>query len=518
MNIKIAARQSDLARIQAYAVGDALKSKHPHLNVDYLFSKSAGDKDQESLLRSMGDKGVFTNDFYEGLCSGEFDMVVHSWKDMPTESREKTSVACTMKREDPRDILLFKKSHLRRFRGNQGGDEVTVLTSSPRREHNIKGFIQSYFPLVVEDVLVEPIRGNIQTRVDKFLKSNADGMMIAKAALDRLMNSKRPEFESSRASMKKALESCHFMVLPLNENPGAAAQGALAVEIASQRADLKDLLQAIHHERHFACVLEERKILASYGGGCHQKIGVTVVPHEQGEVVFQKGISDSGVVLDGVEQKNSKLDEMKVPKKLTEIFPLDTDNNLFFDRSELPISIDELAMIESEETGLYVARANGLPEDFRYNDQQCVWASGVETWKKLAQKGIWVNGCDDGLGSRRLPAVDYFYEKKLKWMKLTHNQSFNAGPFKLFYTYQLVPKAETPNLANKKYFYWMSGTQFKLAYENYPHIVDGYHFCGTGITYQEIKSILSGRGTVIQFYSFKNWKQWMFNLLGVEEI
>ncbi|MEZ4871898.1 MAG: hydroxymethylbilane synthase, partial [Bdellovibrionales bacterium] len=90
MKITIASRKSALAQIQSRAVGNALLAHHPQLVIDYKFSASAGDKDQDRELTSFGDKGAFTSDFYQGLVDGSYDLVVHSWKDLPIESRPKT--------------------------------------------------------------------------------------------------------------------------------------------------------------------------------------------------------------------------------------------------------------------------------------------------------------------------------------------------------------------------------------------------------------------------------------------
>ena len=109
MRLVIASRKSDLARMQALKVGDALKKAHPHLEIHYHFRESLGDLNQVNPLWQMPEKGVFTEDFLTGLIVGEFDLVVHSWKDLPTEKREKTEVVATMKRADPRDLLLVRR-------------------------------------------------------------------------------------------------------------------------------------------------------------------------------------------------------------------------------------------------------------------------------------------------------------------------------------------------------------------------------------------------------------------------
>ncbi|MGZ3731793.1 MAG: hydroxymethylbilane synthase, partial [Bdellovibrionota bacterium] len=88
MKVRIAARRSDLARLQAYQVGAALRKHHRGLEIEFLFKESLGDKNQSDALWKMPARGVFTEDFVADLREGRTDLVVHSWKDLPTEKRE----------------------------------------------------------------------------------------------------------------------------------------------------------------------------------------------------------------------------------------------------------------------------------------------------------------------------------------------------------------------------------------------------------------------------------------------
>ena len=98
MRLVIGSRQSDLARIQAYAVGEALQEKNPDLKIEYNFRESLGDKNLNDPLWKMPERGVFTEDFYKGLIDGEYDIVVHSWKDLPVEDREGAGIGATSER------------------------------------------------------------------------------------------------------------------------------------------------------------------------------------------------------------------------------------------------------------------------------------------------------------------------------------------------------------------------------------------------------------------------------------
>ena len=112
MRVTIASRRSDLARIQAYQVGEALRATHPQIEIEYSFHESLGDKNLNDPLWQMPEKGVFTQDFREGLLRGDFDLVVHSWKDLAIEDDAETEIAATLPRADARDLLLVRERSL----------------------------------------------------------------------------------------------------------------------------------------------------------------------------------------------------------------------------------------------------------------------------------------------------------------------------------------------------------------------------------------------------------------------
>src|SRR5690606_12634019 len=109
MKLRIAARSSDLARIQAISVGEALlessRAAGARLEIEYAFRQSLGDANLHDPLWKMPEKGVFTEDFRDDLLSGACDLVVHSWKDLPIDARSETMIAATLPRADLRDLL-----------------------------------------------------------------------------------------------------------------------------------------------------------------------------------------------------------------------------------------------------------------------------------------------------------------------------------------------------------------------------------------------------------------------------
>src|SRR5438045_615912 len=175
MRVTIASRRSDLARIQAYQVGDALRAVHPQIEINYSFHESLGDKNQNDPLWQMPEKGVFTQDFREGLLHGEFDLVVHSWKDLATEEVAETEVIATLPRADARDLLLVPKSCWNEV---ERTGVMTILTSSPRRVHNFDSFLRVALPARLSRLVFVNVRGNVPKRIRNLHHLDIDGFIV----------------------------------------------------------------------------------------------------------------------------------------------------------------------------------------------------------------------------------------------------------------------------------------------------------------------------------------------------
>ncbi len=476
MRLKIAARRSALARIQAWQVGDALCRAHPGLSVSYAFRASLGDQQQDQPLWQMPEKGVFTQDFREDLDTGRCDLVVHSWKDLPIVTDAGTEIAATLPRADGRDVLLLRAAN---WPAIEQTGRVEVLTSSPRRAYNLETFLRAALPCAVRELVFAPVRGNIQTRVQKLMQSaTADGLIVAKAALDRLLTAAgTAEWDVIQTDLRSALAECRWMVLPLCENPAAPAQGALAVEIASRRDDLQALLAAINCTETYTAVQREREILRQYGGGCHQKIGVSVLRRAYGEVTFLRGLTDNGQKLDSAMLTPHR--PRPARRERAALWPLAKNETEWCTRHALPVT--QPAATEA----LWVAKADALPADWTIAPEQIVWASGVQTWRRLAQRGIWVNGCAESLGEQEPPLIDTLAGRAPRWCKLTHDDSPAETAFPVLPTYRLVPRPDAPPIDwhNKEYFFWTSGSALRHALQIAPEIRAKTHFCGPGHTH-----------------------------------
>jgi len=529
MRVTIASRRSDLARIQAVQVGEALRAAQPQIEINFSFHESLGDKNLNDPLWKMPEKGVFTQDFREGLLRGDFDLVVHSWKDLAIEVDPETEIVATLRRADARDLLLVRKD---RWAEVEHTGVMSILTSSPRRAHNLDSFLRAALPARISELKFENVRGNVPTRVRKLLEGDADGLIVAKAALDRLLSARggsetpavaggpnpaaHDEFAESRDFLRRALSQCLWMVMPLSANPSAPAQGALAVEISRKRSDMHELIAPLNCSDTFTAVEQEREILRSYGGGCHQKIGASVLRRPYGEITFLRGLTDDGRILDGRVLKPSKPRPPQVSR--AEMWPVESTEADWFTREKIVSepgavatgSVESIASNDpvatapgSDPRALWIAKADALPDDWKIEADQIVWASGVQTWKRLACRGVWVNGCADGLGEQESTRLETLAGSPLNWLKLTHESGYTDGEMPSVATYRLIPKSQKIDLSGKKYFFWNSGSSFEYAWSQNPWLKEMTHFCGPGNT----RRILERHG--IEPHVFLDHARWL---------
>lgn len=474
MRLKVASRKSDLARWQAVQVARRLEQHPDKPSVEFSFKASLGDLNQDAPLDTLGQKGVFTEDFYEDLKTGQCDLVVHSWKDLPVEPRNETKICMTMPRADVRDLLLIPEEVW--VHAVKTG-VLKILTSSPRRVYNLKPILPSLLPSDVKLDFV-PIRGNVPTRLTRMHQHKA-GLILAKAGLDRLLQAESEGFLKGEVQIRGVIKDCRFMVLPISANPPAPAQGALAIEVNSSNETVLKICESLNDVDTFATAERERQILHRYGGGCHQKIGVAVLAREFGLVTSLRGLTDSGEVLNEWKIENDT--PWKKAAHAENIFPMQPQDNTWFDRVTLKPDLLALA----QRPALMVARADAWPRGYLPTFDQIVWTAGIKSWAKLASQGVWVNGCTDNLGEEEEARLEHLH-KQLTWCKLTHAKA--AGPSDVA-TYELKPSAESPNLKGKTHFFWMSGTSFDRARELYPDVIaQGFHSCGPGHTFKHLQN------------------------------
>lgn len=523
--LKIASRKSALAKLQTYLVLDALKKKFPNIQIELHFREASGDLDLQTPLWKMGTRGVFTQDLTKDLVEKKVDLVIHSWKDLDLEGHSGTTIVGVLDRADQRDVLLWKKSSL----SKNSPSELKIQTSSPRREYNLKKFLNNSLPSRYKNssLIFLPVRGNIQTRIRKWRNSDSDGLVLAKAALDRLLsedflNSNELEYQEIRKFLKKILEESIFQVFPLSLSPSAPAQGAIAAEVRTDDEWALGFVRALSKPEVVSAVEEERNTLKRFGGGCHQKIGVSVLYKSYGKILYQKGLTDSGEILEIEKQfsdtffppAESVAKAYPVPGEAVKQkrIPLDSSQGFVLSRDgkEDKVILPEELILKD----WLVTRGNAFPNlDPSLRHQGIVWTSGLKTWYQLAERDIWVHGSLDALGEEELPKHSIF-GMSLDFVKCTHVGSTEIGSgLARILTYRTQPMEDHPDLSEKTHFFWMSASQFDKALSLFPGIRDRFHACGPGITSSHIRKVLGESANLSVFVHYESWLQ----SLGLKE-
>jgi hydroxymethylbilane synthase len=237
MKLTIATRESRLALWQAEHV-KALLEQQGH-SVTLLGMTTKGDQILDRSLSKVGGKGLFVKELEVALEEGRADLAVHSLKDVPMDLPEGFTLACVMEREDPRDAFVSPKyANLAAL--PQG---AVVGTSSLRRV----ALLRAQRP----DLKIEPLRGNLDTRLRKLDEGQYDAIVLAAAGLKRL---------GLAARIRTVFEPAEM--LP------AAGQGALGIETRSDRKDVQAALAPLVHQGTWLRVAAERAVSRAMGGSC----------------------------------------------------------------------------------------------------------------------------------------------------------------------------------------------------------------------------------------------------------
>lgn len=235
----IASRESRLAMWQAEHVQACLKKLYPSCEVVILGMTTKGDQILDRALSKVGGKGLFVKELETALEDGRADLAVHSLKDVPMVMPEGFDLSCIMVREDARDALVSNEyASLAELPAG-----AVVGTSSLRRE----AIIRSQYP----HLRVEPLRGNLDTRMAKLDRGEYQAIILAAAGLKRL----------GMGARIKAL-------LPYDPHTPAAGQGALGIETLSARPDVKAWLAPLNDLPTALAVTAERAVSRKLGGSC----------------------------------------------------------------------------------------------------------------------------------------------------------------------------------------------------------------------------------------------------------
>jgi len=241
-HLRIGSRGSQLALWQANHISALLRERGHEVEIEII--KTTGDKITDVALAKVGTKGMFTKEIEEALAEGRVDLAVHSLKDLPTQLPPGFELAAVTTRVNPRDVFLSLKY-----------DSIQTLahgarvgTSSLRRQAQLKS--------ARPDLVIHPLRGNVDTRVRKLEEGEYDAIILAAAGLTRL----------GKTQWVKEVLSESFMC-------PAAGQGALGIEIREGDAAMSEHLAFLNDPVARAATTCERALLNKLGGGCQVPIG-----------------------------------------------------------------------------------------------------------------------------------------------------------------------------------------------------------------------------------------------------
>ena len=241
--LRIATRKSPLALWQAQHVRERLLTLHPGLSVELLGMRTQGDQWLDSPLAKIGGKGLFVKELEQGILDGRADIAVHSMKDVPVHLPEGLHLAAIMPRGNPYDALVSQRySRLEDLPAN-----ARIGTCSLRRQAQLLARYPGF--------CIQPLRGSVNTRLEKLDRGDYDAIVLACAGLHRLEM-------AARIASELPPEIC----LP------AVGQGALGIECRRQDATVEALIAPLHHAPSAQLVAAERALNACLNGGCQVPI------------------------------------------------------------------------------------------------------------------------------------------------------------------------------------------------------------------------------------------------------
>ncbi|NGP52878.1 hydroxymethylbilane synthase [Thioalkalivibrio sp. XN8] len=257
--IRIATRESRLAMWQAEHVAAELCRHHPGLTVELVPMTTKGDQILDTTLAKIGGKGLFIKELETAMLEGRADIAVHSMKDVPAEMPAGFGIAAVLEREDPRDALV-SADYLNIADIPAGG---VVGTSSLRRQAQLRH--------ARPDLAVEPVRGNVETRLRKLDHGHFAAILLAAAGLKRL-----------------GLAERIAGFLPCEVSLPAVGQGAVGIEALDSNAEVATLVAALEHPDTRRCVDAERAFAGGLGASCESPVaGFAVI---EGDELWLRGL------------------------------------------------------------------------------------------------------------------------------------------------------------------------------------------------------------------------------------
>jgi len=494
----VVCRGSWLSLAQADIFRARVQQFFPHIQIKVVVRDTAGDKNQSTPLHLVEGQDFFTKDIQHSLQNGETDFALHSMKDVSSADFFDSSYHAIISRDAIHDVVVFNADIINRIKA---GEPIRIGTSSPRRSVMATTFLQKALPQYDGkpiQLTALPIRGNVDVRLQKLHTGEYDGLVLAAAGLNRLL-----AYAPSRSTVQQLLQGKKLMVLPLFECPPAAGQGAIVAETSPYNKAAVKLLNSIKDGKLTAAVQQERQVAHRHGYGCSQPFGTFFLQHHNTSFGFAAGSSQQ-------EQAFTEW-HFATPAWVQQKQWLSTAAHMkeFFNVEPITGTCTSKAV-----TTLFFSSHKALNSPCLQQQAQTkqVWAAGTKTWYALAQQGIWVTGCADGLGLEFLQPLWQsplfaIHKKDVQIVTNIHSAIYwQKEGWRATGTYAIAPTynpALIAKLQQAEAIFWTSFQQYR-AYRQYarPTVLHG---CPAGKT----ATLLRRSGiTPVVFPTIKAFSQW----------
>lgn len=541
--LRLGTRRSLLALAQSGWVAREIERLNPGTQVELVEIETRGDRVLDTPLHAIEGKEFFVAELDDALRSGRVDLTVHSLKDLSLERPGEFVLAAVPAREDARDVVLYgPRAVARRAQlASQGPPRsdpshawtLRVGSGSPRRQHCLAALLSSEWELYGARVELCDLRGNVNTRLARLHEPEAseralDAVVLAAAGLHRLLAD-----TTAAPTIRSLLRGVQWRWIGRLEAPSAPGQGALAIECLRARPEVLKLLKPLDDPRARAGVARERAVLATHGGGCHQRFGASTIEHEElGTMLRILGQDPSGRELDQLDWQRS-LARSRRPSS-GQIFDGTRWREAVFSTERLPLQQIENALApllqpvtteQSPPSVVFVAHARAVdrelsellaPLSHGAAPRITVFAAGAKSAQALRELGWVVSGHAEGLG------LEWFYAQMgslgapVRWWILTHesaatrwNQKQKSTPGRPFTAVASYRQLATPRasraaleetLATATHAFWGSGSQFDELKDQALQVI--HHACGPGQTVDRL------RAAQVEFEIFPSVEQW----------
>lgn len=489
----IGTRGSLLALTQAGQMKRALEAASGK-SFELKIIKTQGDQIVDRPLWQLEGKDFFTRELDLALLEGSVDLVIHSYKDLGGDRPHGIELQAVTKRHFGFDVLLMRKERLQASK-----HEWIIGTSSPRRMSNLKRHLSLHLPHEGHPlpIRLEMLRGNVNTRLEKCVRGDFDGIVLALAGLERLAQD-----QEALKILKPLLQPLIPMVLPMSLYPWSPGQGSLAIECAKDRSDqgeLAAIIKQLHDEKTQREVAVEKERFRNYGGGCHLAMGIACLELDPDlSVLHQRGeINDSYLHEASVLGHSPALPQE--PPVFVGLPAQRFDGKMIIGDELLQKKPPQISKVQRPEGPVqwFVTHPHCLEVlKQSYQAGDIVFAAGEKTLKQCAAQGFWVHASADGMGEEHLQSL---MDSKLlnlmiplhsPFLSLTHAEgSSSLGQVRVGYerTKRPVTQKSREQIESLQYFFWTSFSQYLEYAKTFHFHPKAQHYCGLGKTWKKFK-------------------------------